>query len=136
MTLSNLMTFTLVELVERAERIEPAGPDTGRSDVIPIPAKIVSDLLRPMAAPEPAPDTTPLAVGPRQLLIDLQVAESLNAVSCNVERQYLEQLYDRCSGDLGRVGELLLGDAGSGRKVQLRMNQLGIKLRRLKRRVD
>ena len=137
MTLSNLMTFTLVELVERAERIEPAGPEASRPDVIPIPAKIVSDLLRPMAAPEPTPsEPTPLAVGPRRLLIDLQVAESLNAVSCDVERQYLEQLYDRCGGDLGRVGELLLGDAGSGRKVQLRMNQLGIKLRRLKRRAE
>lgn len=137
MTLSNLVTFTLVELVERAERIEPAGPEASRSDVIPIPAKIVSDLLRPMAAPEPAIDEpTALVAGPRRLVIDLQVADSLNAVSCNVERQYLEQLYDRCGGDLGRVGELLLGDAGAGRKIQLRMNQLGIKLRRLKRRAD
>jgi len=140
MTLSNLMTFTLVELVERAERIEPTGPtgsEAGRPDVIPIPARTVNDLLRPMAAPEPvAAEPTPQVTGPRSLLIDLQVADSLNAVSCNVERQYLEQLYDRCGGDLGRVGELLLGDAGSGRKVQLRMNQLGIKLRRLKRRAD
>ena len=61
-------------------------------------------------------------------------AESLNAVSCAVERQYLEHLYERCNGDLGRIGELLLDDAGAGRKIQLRMNQLGIKLRRLRRR--
>jgi len=55
-------------------------------------------------------------------------------VSCAVERQYLELLYERSAGDLGRMAELLLGDEGGGRKVQLRMNQLGIKLRSLKRR--
>ena len=32
------------------------------------------------------------------------------------------------------MAELLLGDESGGRKVQLRMNQLGIKLRSLKRR--
>jgi DNA-binding NtrC family response regulator len=137
MTLSNLVTFTLVELVERAERIEPAGPEESRSDVIPIPPKTVSDLLRPMTAPEPAPgDAAPGEPGPDRVLVDLRPADSLNAVSCAVERQYLEQLYERSGGDLGRMGELLLGDAGAGRKVQLRMNQLGIKLRRLKRRAE
>ncbi len=133
MTLSNLVTFTLVELVERAEKIEPEASDEGRPDVIPIPAKIVSDLLRPMTPPE-LPETGNLATGPRAVSLEVPAAESLNAVSCAVERQYLEQLYERSAGDLGRMAELLLGDEGAGRKVQLRMNQLGIKLRSLKRR--
>jgi hypothetical protein len=50
---------------------------------------------------------------PAPLQIELEAADSLNAVSCAVERQYLEQLYERCGGDLGRMGELLLGDEGA-----------------------
>ena len=64
----------------------------------------------------------------------VQPGDSLNAVSCDVERQYMERLYDNYGGDLGRMAEALLGDPAAGRKVQLRMNQLGIKLRKLKRR--
>ena len=59
--------------------------------------------------------------------------ESLNAVSCDLERQCMERLFENYGGDLGRMAEALLGDAAAGRKVQLRMNQLGIKLRELKR---
>ena len=134
MTLSNLVTFTLVELVERAENIEPEGSGEGRPDVIPIPPKIVSDLLRPMTPPELLDGPAHAVAGPRTVQLEVPAAESLNAVSCAVERQYLEVLYERCAGDLGRMADLLLGDEAAGRKIQLRMNQLGIKLRLLKRR--
>ena len=60
--------------------------------------------------------------------------DSLNAVSCAVERQYLEALYRDSGGDLGQMGLWLLDNDGAGRKIQLRMNQLGIKLRSLKRK--
>ncbi|MBK9753791.1 MAG: sigma-54-dependent Fis family transcriptional regulator [Nannocystis sp.] len=133
MTLSNLVTFTLVELVERAEKIEPQRPGEGRPDVIPIPPKIVSDLLRPMTPPEVV-DLPMAAAGPRRFVVDLEAGDSLNAVSCAVERQYLEQLYERCGADLGQMAALLLGDETAGRKIQLRMNQLGMKLRLLKRK--
>jgi two-component system nitrogen regulation response regulator GlnG len=137
MTLSNLVTFTLVDLVDRPERIEPEDPgQAGRPDVIPILPKTVTDLLRPMAVPLSADDDDLPAGGDAltRVHIALRPAESLNAVSCEVERQYLERLYERCAGDLGKMGEVLLDDPGAGRKIQLRMNQLGIKLRRLKRR--
>ena len=137
MTLSNLVTFTLVDLVDRPERIEPEDPgQAGRPDVIPILPKTVTDLLRPMAVPLSADDDDAPAGGDAltRVHIALRPAESLNAVSCEVERQYLERLYERCAGDLGKMGEILLDDPGAGRKIQLRMNQLGIKLRRLKRR--
>src|SRR5690606_25164098 len=49
MTLSNLVTFTLVDLVDRPERIEPEDPgEAGRPDIIPILPRTVSELLRPM----------------------------------------------------------------------------------------
>lgn len=140
MVLSNMLTLTLVELVDHVDLVEPDDPGlASRPDVVPVPARTVHDLLRPMrAAREGGAAVTPLGVEPGTkaavVEISLDVQESLNAVSCDVERQYLQALYERAGGDLGRVAEVLLGDAGSGRKVQLRMNQLGIKLRALKKR--
>ena len=138
MFLSNLVTLTLVELVDQAEIVEPDDPgQASRPDVIPILPRVVRDLLRPMELPKRARDGEPVAEeGEGGLRLTLLVApgESLNAVSCDVERQYMERMYEKYAGDLGRIAEALLGDAGGGRKVQLRMNQLGIKLRKLKRR--
>ncbi len=140
MLLSNLVTFTLVELVDRVDSIEPesSGDLEARPDVVVIQPRTIRDLLRPFAEID-------LGRGARSegernqddgaLTLELRVvqAESLNAVSCEVERQYLEHLYHHFSGDLARVAEFLLGDGEAGRKIQLRMNQLGIKLRELKR---
>ncbi len=137
MTLSNLLTFTLVELVERAEQVEPeAVGQSVRADVVPIPAKVVIELLRPMAELHAGQvdDDDDGVNNPRRVEVDVPEATTLNAVSCAVERQYLEVLYLRLGGDLAAVAEVLLGDATAGRKVQIRMNQLGIKLRSLKRR--
>lgn len=140
MTLSNLVALTLVELVDRAEQVEPDDPgEASRPDVVPIPPRTVRELLRPM---EPGRlGTKPVIEGVQddgdgglQLVVKLQAEDSLNAVSCAVERQYLEGLYEKYEGDLARIAQALLDEPGAGRKVQLRMNQLGIKLRKLKRR--
>jgi hypothetical protein len=37
-------------------------------------------------------------------------------------------------GDFARMAEVLLGDSAGARKVQLRFNQLGLKVRELKER--
>ncbi|MFV8753888.1 sigma-54-dependent transcriptional regulator [Nannocystaceae bacterium ST9] len=138
MVLANLVTFTLVELVDRVASIEPEiDAIDARPDVIVIQPRTIREMLRPFdeagfeVAAEPdadAGDDDPLA-----MRIRVVPSDSLNAVSCEVERQYLEQLYHRLGGDLSRMAEVLLEDGGAGRKVQLRMNQLGIKLRELKR---
>jgi DNA-binding NtrC family response regulator len=139
MTLSNLVALTLVELVDRAELVEPDDPgQASRPDVVPIPARTVRELLRPMEAPKGGSAAPPRGVvqgedGRHRLVVDIDPGESLNAVSCAVERQYLEGLYEKYAGDLARIAEILLDDSSAGRKVQLRMNQLGIKLRKLKR---
>ncbi len=139
MTLSNLVTLTLVDLVERAELVEPQDPgQASRPDVIPIQPKVVRDLLRPMERRRsvPADASAPAqqaATDPDRVLVRLARHDTLNAVSCDVERQYLRALYLRHDGDVGRVAEQLLGDPGAGRKIQLRMNQLGIRLRDLKK---
>lgn len=138
MFLSNLVTLTLVELVDQAELVEPGDPSqASRPDVIPILPRMARDLLRPMEPPKPdaaAASEGDDVGGGFRMQVSVRPQESLNAVSCDVERQYLERMFDTYGGDLGRIAEVLLGDAGGGRKVQLRMNQLGIKLRKLKRR--
>ncbi len=130
MLLSNLLTFTLVDLVENADVIEPEGADS-RFDVIPIQPRTVRDLLRPWD--DHVGKSTPTSEDGSRIEIDVEAASSLNKVSQNVERQYLEQLFSLHGGDLGAIAQHLLGDAGAGRKVQMRMNQLGIKIRELKR---
>ncbi len=147
MVLSNLMTFTLVDLVDRADRVEPGDPDqTRRAEVIPILPRTVRELLKPLDGNDPSLSTheqgetrvadsaARASEGAFRLHVDVRPAGSLNAVSCEVERQYLEQLFELCDGDLSKMAEVLLDERGGGRKVQLRMNQLGIKLRKLKRR--
>jgi DNA-binding NtrC family response regulator len=139
MTLSNLVALTLVELVDRAEQVEPDDPtQASRPDVVPIPPRTVRELLRPMETAKAATAAPLRGVvegedGRHRLVVELEPGESLNAISCAVERQYLEGLYEKYAGDLARIAGILLDDPGAGRKVQLRMNQLGIKLRKLKR---
>lgn len=137
MFLSNLITLTLVELVDQAELVEPGDPShASRPDVVPILPRTVRELLRPMVTQPTAPtDAEPTEdAGGLRMSFVVRPGESLNAVSCDLERQYMERLFENFGGDLGRMAQTLLGDASGGRKVQLRMNQLGIKLRRLKRR--
>ncbi|HET6583965.1 MAG TPA: sigma 54-interacting transcriptional regulator, partial [Nannocystaceae bacterium] len=136
MFLSNLMTLTLVELVDQAELVEPGDrSQASRPDVIPILPRVVRDLLRPMESPRgTAGEETGEGEHGFRLAVNVAPGESLNAVSCDVERQYLEKMFAHYAGDLGRMAQALLGDVDGGRKVQLRMNQLGIKLRKLKRR--
>jgi DNA-binding NtrC family response regulator len=154
MALSNLVALTLVELVENP--FAPDECDTSRSRrqrplVIPIPPRIVLELVRPWEKKERAFETpsvasqilvapvekeeAPTAKDVTQLSVTIEAGDSLNAVSCAVERQYLAELYRRMHGDLSRMAHVLLGDATLGRKVQLRMNQLGMRLRELRDRV-
>jgi DNA-binding NtrC family response regulator len=138
MVLSNLVTFTLVELVDHGAQVEPEGGELdARPDVIVIQPRTIRDLLRPFAevgvgASEPEAEAALSEDGDAlRMTVRLGPAESLNAVSCEVERQYLERLYIHFGGDLSRVATFLLADPEGGRKIQLRMNQLGLKLREL-----
>jgi two-component system nitrogen regulation response regulator GlnG len=137
MVLSNLLTFTLVDLVERVEAVEPsaAGGLASRPDVVPIAARTVSELLQPLGLEGDADGESDGEEenGNARLSVVVRRADSLNQVSCEVEAQYLSSLYRRCQGDLSQLALLLLGDENAGRKVQLRMNQLGLKLRELKK---
>ena len=70
--------------------------------------------------------------GGRSIEIVLKPGASFADVSGDVERQYLHALFEANDGDLERMAKDLLGPSGSKRKVHLRMNQLGLRLRELR----
>ena len=61
--------------------------------------------------------------------------ETLNKVSADVERQYFTALFMVHSGDFREMARILMNDPDCARKVQLRFNQLGLKVRELRKRL-
>ncbi|MCB9669988.1 MAG: sigma 54-interacting transcriptional regulator [Alphaproteobacteria bacterium] len=122
MTAENAVLFALAEMTTAA---------TGdRSDVVTVRPKLVRDLL---VANLPAGEEAPRTDG--DVVIHLEAQDTLNKVSVECERQYFTALYLRAQGDFGVMAERLLGDTQHARKVQLRFNQLGLKVRELRERL-
>jgi DNA-binding NtrC family response regulator len=126
MVVHNLVTFTLVAAVEAARGGLPL-----RSNRLQIDAGLVNSLLvdetgvgTENAFPINEPDVFPVRLTPQK---------SLNAVTVSCERQYMEALFHQTDGKLEAMADRLLGDPTKSRKVRLRMNQLGLKLRELRR---
>jgi DNA-binding NtrC family response regulator len=65
--------------------------------------------------------------------IAVEPAATLAAVATGVERQVLRQLWQATQGDWSEMARRLLGDARRGRAVQLRFNQVGLRVRDLAR---
>jgi DNA-binding NtrC family response regulator len=123
MTVENSLVFTFAEL----SRVSGGG----RSDVVQIRPKLIRDLLRATRAEVyDAPDDG------HHLEVAIRAAETLNKVAADVERQYFTQLYMEHEGDFRNMARVLMGDPDCARKVQLRFNQLGLKVRELKRRLQ
>lgn len=120
MVIENALTFTFAELAG-----QPAG---GRPDVVQVRPKLVRDLLRAVRVTSDEDPADGWAC-------DLRVrpAETLNKVAQDVERQYFTKLFELHDGDFGAMARVLLADGDAGRKVQLRLNQLGLKVRELKK---
>jgi two-component system nitrogen regulation response regulator GlnG len=118
MTVENAVTFTLAELAT-------VGPGE-RPDVIQVRPKLVRDLLRAVRVEDPTEE------GGWRVLVTIKPNESLNHISQSVERQYFKALFAQEDGDFAAMARILMGDAGSARKVQLRFNQLGLRVRDMK----
>ncbi len=121
MTAENAVLFALSE----AAILEPGAG----SSVVQVRPKLIRDLLRA----SPSPELTP-ARGWR-VVVDLEPGPTLNKVSQSCERQYFERLYLQEGGDFGAMARVLLGDDSHARRVQLRFNQLGLKVRDLRERL-
>lgn len=122
MLVENAVLFALAEMATLS------GGD--RADVVQVRPKIVRDLLDHASLEAPLPQGDGYTVQVR-----LEPGDTLNKVAQSCERQYFEQLWVTHQGDFGAMAELLLGDAEDARKVQLRFNQLGLKVREMKARL-
>ena len=120
MVAENAALFALAELTDL--------PTSDRADVIQVRPKLVRDLLG-------AQPVSSGATGPG-FRVQIEPQETLNKVSQSCERQYFTQLYLRERGDFTAMAQALLGSAADARKVQLRFNQLGLKVRELKAQLD
>ena len=119
MVTENAALFALSEL---------AGVPVGeRPDVVQVRPKLVQDLLATTAPMEG--DMTGV-----RMTVTLRPHGTLNKVAVDCERQYFEALFHEHEGDFGRMAGRLLGDDTQGRKVQLRFNQLGLRVRELKKK--
>jgi len=121
MTVENALVFTFAELANV--------PGGARPDVVQIRPKLLRDLLRATQTPDEIEGEgwgTQVRITP---------ADTLNRVASEVERQYFIQLYLIHDGDFRGMASVLMGSPDYARKVQLRFNQLGLKVRDLKNRI-
>ncbi len=129
MTVENAALFALTEML--------AVPGGDRPDVVPVRPKVVRDLLA--SAPAGASrgqgdvlDADDDGVPGWRIRVSVRPNGSLNKVAQDTERQYFKALYLEHEGDFTKMAQILLGDQEHARKVQLRFNQLGLKVRELK----
>ena len=123
MTVENALVFTFAEL----SRVTGGG----RGDVVQIRPKLIRDLLRATRS-----DLYDAPRDGHHLEVAVRPQETLNKVAADVERQYFTQLYLQHEGDFRGMARVLMGDPDCARKVQLRFNQLGLKVRELKRQLQ
>lgn len=124
--IASATVFALADALGAAERGRAAG-DAG---AIPIPAKLVRDLL---GASWGAPSSTPKKDA---FSFQVQPRPGLHEVARDLERQLFERLFHETDGDFAKMAAHLLdGDSATdARKVRLRFNQLGLRARDLRKR--
>lgn len=71
-----------------------------------------------------------------RVTVDVPQGPSFVKIAADIERQYLEAIFHATGGDLDRMAAELLGPGATGRRVHLRLNQLGLKLRELRQAAD
>ena len=124
LVIENALLFALSEI---------AMADIGRrSDVIQIRPRLIKELLLNAQLDEPQDG----GVSGTKFAVNVVQADSLNKVAQECERQYFEALYLQYKGDFTKMAEVLLGDREHARKVQLRFNQLGLKVRALRSKIS
>jgi two-component system nitrogen regulation response regulator GlnG len=131
----NALVFALVQQLDAALQQQERAPA-----VLVIPESLIEQLL---GAPEEPAQPLPAAdgarprggaetAGQRRVEVAVKAGQSFSEISADVERQYLMALFDAHEGNLDLVAAELFGPGANRRKVHLRMNQLGLKLRELR----
>lgn len=127
MVMHNLVSFTLLAAVDAIHSGMPV-----HAPRLQIDAGLVGELL---AGSERLTAVSSQAgiLRDDEVTVQLRPAKALNGVAIDVERQYLRSLFEKTRGDFAKMAELLLGDASRARAVQLRFNQVGLKVRELRK---
>jgi hypothetical protein len=103
------------------------------SFAIPVSSKLVRRLLDVYRVTEEGtlPDSK------REFSIVVEPASNLREVARSMEKEVMTRLYEKTVGDFEKMAErLLVGDPGANaRRVLLRFNQLGLKVRNLQKRI-
>ncbi|TMA29487.1 MAG: sigma-54-dependent Fis family transcriptional regulator [Deltaproteobacteria bacterium] len=124
---TNALVFALVQQLDAPER-----PRSERAPaVLAISDHLIDQLLGKTHAPGPVLCSKG-AGGERRVEVSLKPAQSFAEISADVERQYLMALFHAHEGDLDGIAAELFGPGANRRKVHLRMNQLGLRLRALR----
>jgi hypothetical protein len=123
--IANATVFALADAVGAAQR----GRAAGDARAIPIPAKLVRELLGGgwQSAAQPAER--------REGGFVLTPRAALRDVARDLERQLFARLFREHDGDFDAMARVLLegDDPAAARKVRLRFNQLGLRAKDLRR---
>lgn len=123
MLATNALVFSL------AQALDGDGPAQRAPAVLAITDALVDRLL---GAPPTRSAITPASGGGRSAEVKVRPGPSFARISADVERQYLRAIFDAVGGDLDRMAAELLGPGAKGRRVHLRLNQLGLRLREMR----
>jgi len=126
MVMHNIVSFTLVAALDAVRSGLPV-----RSARLQIDSGLVGELLAGSEALAPPAVAGRLEDG--GMVVQVVAADTLNNVANEVERQYMRALFERTDGDFGSMAQALLGDSDKARAVRLRFNQLGLKVRELRK---
>lgn len=120
--LANASVFALADAIGAAQ----TGRVASGADTIPIPAKLVRELLGATRTGDADQPGSTHAGG-----FQIRPRAQLRDVARDVERQLFTRLYEETGGDFEAMGARLLegDDPGNARKVRLRFNQLGLRVR-------
>ena len=119
--IASAAVFALGDALRAVEEKRAARAETAR--VIPIPAKLVHDLLA---------GSWERGAARAARAVELEARATLRRVAQDLERQLYERLYAECGGDFAAMAKRLLtgGAAANARRVRLRFNQLGLRSRK------
>ena len=120
--IANAAVFTIADALSAAR--EGRAHESAR--ILPIPEKLVRELLSAGSPSVPRERSTSGATE-----LELRSAPTLHGVAHHLERQVYERLFAETSGDFEAMAQRLLDKPGptGARRVRLRFNQLGLKVR-------
>ncbi len=116
-----------------AQALESQGESNERAPaILALPDALIEKLLGGERSRKPARGAVASRSDGRAVEVAISAQRSFSALAAEVERQYLRALFDAHAGDLAAMAEELLGRGAPARKLHLRLNQLGLRVRDLR----